>query len=654
MRLLPGPASSEIRIDFRVDASSWDCDAPEVEALSYTWGSPDNPVDIFVKVGESSFCTLSVTQNLAEALRYLRLEDKPRLLWIDAICVNQQDMDERSSQVELMADIYSLAKKVVVWLGPESYDSSIALECIEMIDSRVDINWKENMAIGKSEETCWGDEEQQLPFSEHQHEALFNFFSRPWFSRLWIWQEVKLASSPPVVMIGAQTVSWTAVQAAAFSLQIKPNLYFTFASPTVYARCIGTAYLLCNENSRDDDGFMPLKLLLGHTRSCLCTDQRDRIFALLSLITESDKEIEIRPDYTKATHEVYQDVLLRWITSKRSLNLFSEIDIDENIECLPSWVPNWSFRRELFSPLEKVQASHQTTAETLYIGNGKLQVTGVSVAVIQSLEVFRFEDDDFDGGEGIPELRRVLLASDILSLFTSDDKGLRALYCVLTSYSFADRSEPQTGLPDLELSVRVLSKMMKEAIEGARPRGSDEYEWVPTKREWWTCLNIFNVCRGRAAFLTQDGRLGLAPKSTIPGDIVTVLLGCNTAMILRPCQDGQFQVVGPGICHGFMDGEALLGPLPDGIERVELEFSTGKFAWTCIDRSAGICDPEDADPRLGKLPLPDGWKTVGHDYDGYGLLYENEELGITTNQDPRVTAEALKERGVDLRKFVLI
>jgi hypothetical protein len=646
MRLLPGSASSEIRIDFRVDASAWDPDAPEVEALSYTWGSSANPVDIIIQAGESSFCTLSVTQNLAEALRYLRLEDKPRLLWIDAICVNQQDMHERSSQVELMADIYSLAKKVVVWLGPESHDSSIALECIEMIDSRVEIDWKEHWAEGKSEETCWGWPSKALPFNEHQYEALFNFFSRPWFSRLWIWQEVKLASSPPVVMIGARLVSWKAVQAAAFSLKTKPRQTVTFRSPIAIDACFDMAYNLCNDYFSDDEGFVPLRLLLNITRSCLCTDPRDRIFALLSLITESDLDLGIRPDYTKTTHEVYQDALLCWIETRKDLALFNGIDIDEKMESLPTWVPNWSTRREYNRSLNIIQASHETRAETIYLGEGKLKVTGISVAVIKDLEVLRF--DDIQDGYSVVEVRRLLVKSQLLSPFTSDDNGLRILLCVLSANTVANRYEPSDPmLLDIEPSVHVLSKVKKEALD----EEPWDDEWIPSKRESDSCIGIKEICTGRAAFSTEDGRLGLAPKSAKPGDIVTVLLGCRTAMILRPCEGNEFQVVGEALCHGFIDGEALLGPLPEGIERVLQEVGVNEFRWTCIDRSTEICNPED--PRLGKLP--DGWKIVEHDYDGYWSLYENDELGITDSlDDPRLTPEALMERGVNLENFVLI
>ncbi len=76
----------------------------------------ENLVDIFV--GSSGYYTLAVIQNLAEALPYLRLEDRSRTLWIDAICVNQSDIAERTSQVKKMADIFSKVIRVVFLAWP--------------------------------------------------------------------------------------------------------------------------------------------------------------------------------------------------------------------------------------------------------------------------------------------------------------------------------------------------------------------------------------------------------------------------------------------------------------------------------------------------------------------------------------------------------
>ncbi|KAH9208075.1 heterokaryon incompatibility protein-domain-containing protein, partial [Leptodontidium sp. 2 PMI_412] len=87
-------------------------DKPEYEALSYVWGKP--------KVTESISLNgqpFNITTNLFLALRRLRHEDKPRLLWIDAICIDQSNTQERQQQVSRMKEIYSCASKVTVWMG---------------------------------------------------------------------------------------------------------------------------------------------------------------------------------------------------------------------------------------------------------------------------------------------------------------------------------------------------------------------------------------------------------------------------------------------------------------------------------------------------------------------------------------------------------
>ena len=125
LELHPGDFSADLHVSIR--KASLISEAPPIheallmegppiyEALSYVWGTTENPVEI--KVGPSGSETLAITQNLAIALPYLRHEKHFRTLWIDALCINQQNLHERSSQVKMMGDIYRLADRVVVWLG---------------------------------------------------------------------------------------------------------------------------------------------------------------------------------------------------------------------------------------------------------------------------------------------------------------------------------------------------------------------------------------------------------------------------------------------------------------------------------------------------------------------------------------------------------
>ena len=105
---------------------------PPYEALSYYWGSGN--ASLKIKIYTPGFPeTLLVRSNLHAALNQLRLPDRPRELWIDAVCINQDDDDERSAQVSLMADIYKKATSVCVWLGEASPDSNLALDFISRI-----------------------------------------------------------------------------------------------------------------------------------------------------------------------------------------------------------------------------------------------------------------------------------------------------------------------------------------------------------------------------------------------------------------------------------------------------------------------------------------------------------------------------------------
>jgi hypothetical protein len=133
--------------DLNIDQTTYTSTVTDVneshafEALSYTWGNEleSTPIEIIdLQTKESG--KLLIRPNLATALRYLRLDDKERTLWIDAICINQNDLDERGKQVKRMDQIYRFAKQVNVWLGSESVDehSDRAMELLGYIGAQVE------------------------------------------------------------------------------------------------------------------------------------------------------------------------------------------------------------------------------------------------------------------------------------------------------------------------------------------------------------------------------------------------------------------------------------------------------------------------------------------------------------------------------------
>jgi heterokaryon incompatibility protein (HET) len=133
------------------------------EALSYVWGNLDETVPILI--GKHCF---KVTKNLHAALLRLRNHSIERIVWIDAVCINQADDQEKSHQIQYMAKIYDQASRVIVWLGEGTDDSDQAFKDIH------------NAA---------GDEVTDS-LEETNQEAILKVLERPWFRRIWVRQQI--------------------------------------------------------------------------------------------------------------------------------------------------------------------------------------------------------------------------------------------------------------------------------------------------------------------------------------------------------------------------------------------------------------------------------------------------------------------------------
>jgi hypothetical protein len=326
-RLLPGSFSDNIEIDifhtrsrFKEEEHKrskigklWDTiihpsqGIPLYEALSYVWGSEAEPS--FVTVRRSSRYSpgrLSVTQNLAEALRYLRKENEDRVLWVDAICINQKDLAERGVQVGRMGNIYKNATQVDVWLGSESDDSEVAVTLVHSIT--VDL-----VRAGPEERAQWGEDTfTVLPESETARlfadsdelyskiVALKRLCHRTWFTRLWIYQEFHL-SKAAVAFVGRRT----------FNVQdLHKVIGFLYSRPGGEYRTITIHRLrnLLKPRTWGVRGVRPSKITWVLKRS-LCSDERDRVYAILGLLSDEFRT-EIVPDYSKSIREVYKDFFI--------------------------------------------------------------------------------------------------------------------------------------------------------------------------------------------------------------------------------------------------------------------------------------------------------------------------------------------------------
>lgn len=153
-------------------------------ALSYVWGSTDDLQTIFLEG-----CHFQITRNLSEALHNIREPNRTVRLWADAICINQQDVDERNQQVALIGQIFSIAHHTIIYLGPSTLVISMAFQ--EAAEADWKITSKESVKPGEDYSNDNG------AFHEgHMKLAAGDLLARAWFTRIWVFQEVVLSKDP--------------------------------------------------------------------------------------------------------------------------------------------------------------------------------------------------------------------------------------------------------------------------------------------------------------------------------------------------------------------------------------------------------------------------------------------------------------------------
>ncbi|KAH7303426.1 heterokaryon incompatibility protein-domain-containing protein, partial [Stachybotrys elegans] len=174
LRLQPGSPWSKIQCDLRV-VSLEKADVPTYIALSYTWNEPIQPWYQYLFYPHHATILLNghrfpVTRNLSTALRHIRNAREPLDFWIDAICTNQDNYQEKEQQVQLMPNIYSQADQTYVWLGPSADGSNRAMDFIK----------NANKLVTNDVNTILADK-GLIPTRE-----LTALYHRTWWQRIWV------------------------------------------------------------------------------------------------------------------------------------------------------------------------------------------------------------------------------------------------------------------------------------------------------------------------------------------------------------------------------------------------------------------------------------------------------------------------------------
>ena len=558
--------------------------APAYNALSYTWGPlSTNP--------EHRLQGYLFTDNLVDCVNHISSE-LPGLWWIDAICIVQDDLQEKRHQVKKMRDIYARAQKVHVWLSPNNDDNFLGLQIFCRIYNHVCAS--NSVIPKKSSEIRFDDvESEHLGLSANRKGpawvALVKFLSHPYFRRIWILQELTAAREDASFMCGPitlpyrffyHTITWIDTQG------MKDSLYalagdqespfdlgaFDFIKTVTALRVWPTAL-----HYKFD-----LKTCITMCISFKSTDPRDRIIALLGLTSPDDEASKrIEPDYDRPVADFFRDVTGTAIMCYRSyvpLSLGAPRS-ETTLANLPSWVPDYSSDVNVYHA-EVYHASDSTPfAAEWKLGSNTFSVRA---KIVDKVDVI---------SNNAPRPWTSINTHVISWLAMAAKAANLDMWEWLSSPGVTQNPTD----PWFDSFWRtMIGNRKQEDDDNLGPEAPDDYRWrfltyimdilikhdrgrtIKMVATWSTRIDIetliltplregthdvffqgmIKTSLYKRFLITKQGRMGLGPTSIQPGDSVTLLSGGRPVYFLRG-QQPHYEFLGDGYVHGLMNGEGL-------------------------------------------------------------------------------------------------
>jgi hypothetical protein len=358
-------------------------DAPTFKALSYTWGAPyrevhgedtDTPA-LFTNHITCNGKQLAITRNLFDALHNLREGKVSAWLWVDALCINQMDLDERASQLLLMGHIYSSAMEVIIWLGPPriGFDDMVwgAMEFLPALEAsnrpREELYAPGNIADPAFFNSIGIDDPRPRLIRIAQFYAACR-----WFTRAWVIQEALLAphsrllcgqteiSVPRAVRLASvlRESQWSAHLSRSTEMRQSPGdivwleEIFQWRVAGHFVKSWIEAYNASRTISQGVEGpFTWLWKMLSLSRSAACQDKRDKIYSIFGIsgcrFTNPPISHYIKPDYNISPKELFTRVTMRIMESSTALGMevlscVGERSTATDLLGLLSWVPDYT------------------------------------------------------------------------------------------------------------------------------------------------------------------------------------------------------------------------------------------------------------------------------------------------------------------------
>lgn len=353
--LLPGEDGSEIQTQLFAQSL---LSRPKFRALSYAWDHSRRTQTIKI-----NGCSFTVSQDLHHALQALRRRfctTYPVTLWVDFICINQEDTDEKNTQVPLMSAIYSGASRVIVWLGGASSTDELAMAVMRDLAARG--GKEEAVAIGDPSPRRIHELANRLPVGasiQDLLEGLAGIATRSWFRRLWILQEVSLPQRAPLVLcgdwmlclecfcLGLRYLTWF-FTSSLYGANIARSFPELKGPMERFVAASGQPGVQPIEQLREtvkkcrDNGGMPLERALWETTGSLSTDPRDKVYGLLAIAPKAARD-QISVDYKRDVKDIFADVVRYSVRNSGGLGILALAGLRKELDpsTWPTWLPRF-------------------------------------------------------------------------------------------------------------------------------------------------------------------------------------------------------------------------------------------------------------------------------------------------------------------------
>ncbi|EXJ91902.1 hypothetical protein A1O3_00452 [Capronia epimyces CBS 606.96] len=541
------------------------------EALSYSWdcGTPEYSDTVRTHLIICNGFGTVVRHNLYSALKKMRRKSASRMVWADALSINQADLVERSHQVTLMNSIFKSAYRVYIWLGENGANdngdnmppSTVRLPHRAFSDvCRIVNAWRklaglvDQVPIAKCTPqlpTQRSDSEIDKPLRASWSEwcDVLTLFRCRWFHRLWVIQEAAVARSA-LVAWGDCEIAWEWVGLAAAILRTNYGRLrretSALSAHEAESRAVPTGVLnayFMYRVSESQRYFTPLRFslsqLLSLTRQFDCQDDRDRVYGLLGIPMTDNASKNIVPDYNKSSTEVYIELAQEIIRHSLSLNLLSSVqrhytsfwdhyyqpreqDFDENA---PSWVPQWHVvfaqTLALLSPHPSFAASAREPVKVRSCAEStKLTLRGVILDRISAFERSNFRD--FWRGERPSEFwgrhRVVESLETILKEASLTKRKIEGIAMTITG------GKNWYGLPVQDLSIHLADFakcLLKEGLVWSLKMTAFGSSYADSSNDWET-IRSDDSDKELAPRWIKPGDLSIGSASTSSSDIVTL------------------------------------------------------------------------------------------------------------------------------------